>query len=256
MASRSKSKAEVAIQELKASTGKEAIFLELDLGNLSGVKKSAEEFLSKETELHILFNNAGVMAPPVEQLTSDGYDLQFGTNVIGHFFFTYLLLPALIAGKDSSPDRHTRIVTTSSTAAYFEVIHWDALKDGAPRKQLGTQRLYCQSKFGDAVLAREFARRYSDQGILSYTCNPGNLKTDLQRHLPSFLQSFMNVVMLYPASYGALTQLWAGTMPDVIDFNGQFLIPWARVGKCRAEVYDPAIGEELWNYLLEQVKDK
>ena len=83
--------------------------------------------------------------------------------------------------------------------------------------------------------------------------------------------------MTYPAHYGALTQLWAATMPEVVDHNGevrpllltfsslndeshvfpppeQFLIPWARFGRCRDEVYDPEVGEKLWNYLQEQVK--
>ncbi|EJD04778.1 uncharacterized protein FOMMEDRAFT_18526 [Fomitiporia mediterranea MF3/22] len=69
--------------ELIKDTGKEAIFLELDVASLKSVKKAAEEFMSKVNQLHILFNNGGVMYPPVEQLTADGYDLQFDTNVLG-----------------------------------------------------------------------------------------------------------------------------------------------------------------------------
>ncbi|KAI0783505.1 NAD-P-binding protein [Abortiporus biennis] len=256
MASRSFDKAKAAIEDLKAATGKEALFLQLDLSSLSAVRKSAEEFLSKEKELHILFNNAGVMRPPIDQLSEDGYDLQWGTNVIGHFFFTYLLLPALTAGARSSPDSYSRVVHTSSSAAYACGIDWDTLRDGKKRRSTGDQMLYGQSKLGNAIVAHEFAKRYSDQGVLSYSCNPGNLSTDLYQWASPRVRNFLNTYILYPVSYGALTQLWAGTMPETIQYNGEFLIPWARKGRCRDEVYDPVVGEKLWNYLLEQVKDK
>ncbi|KAF7789133.1 hypothetical protein EIP86_000068 [Pleurotus ostreatoroseus] len=255
LAARSKEKAEAAIADLKDTTGKEAIWLELDLANLASVRRAAEEFLSKEHELHILFNNAGIMFCPVELLTADGYDMQFGTNVLGHFFFTELLMPALEEAAKSSPDGHARIVTTSSSGAYLDTLHWDTFRDNlAARKKLGTQNLYFQSKFGNVVVAREIARRYADKGILSFSCNPGNLKTDLQRYVKGIQNKLIDMI-LYPASYGALTQLWAGTMPDVVDHNGDFLIPWARFGRCREEAYDPQVGERLWNWLQEQVKD-
>ncbi|KAH9949537.1 hypothetical protein B0H21DRAFT_728453 [Amylocystis lapponica] len=62
-------------------------------------------------------------------------------------------------------------------------------------------------------------------------------------------------MMTYPVSFGALTQLWAGTMPETLNYNGEFLIPWARVGKCRKEAYDEEIGKRLWSWLEEQVKE-
>ncbi|KAF7789134.1 hypothetical protein EIP86_000069 [Pleurotus ostreatoroseus] len=275
LAARSQEKAEAAIAELKAATGKEAIWLELDLASLASVRRAAEAFLSKERELHILFNNAGVAVCPVEMLTADRYDMQFGTNVLGPFFFTELLMPALVEGAKSSPDGHARVVTTSSSAAYLGVLHYETMRDNLEaRKKLGSPGLYYQSKFGDAVLAREIARRYADKGILSFSCNPGwwldylpkpytcltltgyclgNLSTDLQRHMTG-LQRKMILAMTYPAHYGALTQLWTATMPEVIDHNGEFLIPWARFGRCRDEVYDPEVGDKLWSYLQEQVK--
>jgi len=255
MASRSKEKADTAIKELVQQTGKEAVFLELDLSNLASVRKAAEDFMSKEKELHILFNNAGVMWAPCELLTADGYDLQFGTNVVGHFFFTKLLIPALVAGKDTSPDHHARVVTTSSGAAYGYTLNFDAFKDSPARRRMMTNTLYSQSKFGNVVVAREFAKRYADQGIVSTSCNPGNIQTELQRYAPTILRKVMNLA-LYDAPYGALTQLWAGTMPETLDYNGKYLIPWARVGMCRSEAYDDALGGKLWDWLEEQVKDK
>lgn len=253
MASRSKDKAEAAIAELKAQTGKEAIFLQLDLSNLASIKKSAEEFLSKERELHVLFNNAGVMWPPMDWLTEDGYDMQFGTNVLGHWYFTELLMPALLAGKESSPDGHARVITTSSSGAYLYTVNWDSLRDGPARRKMSSQQLYFQSKFLNVVVTRQVAKRYGDKGIIALSCNPGNLKTDLQRHVGGLQRRILDLI-LYPAPMGALTQLWGGLMPEPAQHNGEFLIPWARLGKCRPEAYDDAIGERLWNYLQEQVK--
>ncbi|KAI1793118.1 NAD(P)-binding protein [Ganoderma leucocontextum] len=254
LAARSKEKADAAISDLKAATGKEALFLELDLASLASVKKAAGDFLSKEQELHILFNNAGVMFPPIAQVTADGYDLQFGTNVLGHHYFTKLLLPALLAGKESSPDHHARVITTSSAASYFEPLYWDTFKDGPARRQKPSQTMYSQSKLANVIVARETAKRYGQQGIISIPLNPGNIQSDLQRHLPSIVQKLATMMVLYPTPYGALTQLWAGTMPEAVNYNGEFLIPWARHGKCRPEAYDPAIGERLWNWLEEQVQ--
>ena len=86
------------------------------------------------------------MWPAQELLTKDGYDLQWGTNVVGHWYFTELLMPALFAGKETSPDHHARIITTSSSAAYLGSINWDTFKDGPARRKLSTQTLYSQSK--------------------------------------------------------------------------------------------------------------
>ncbi|KAI0076330.1 NAD(P)-binding protein [Panus rudis PR-1116 ss-1] len=256
IAARSKVKAEDAIKELKEVTGKDALFLELDLGNLAAVRRSAREFLSKEKELHMLFLNAGVMQPPVKMVTSDGYDLQFGTNVIGHFLFTKLLIPTLLAGKETSLDHHSRIITTSSSGAYFcRTIDHEVIRDCPKRRKLSTTTLYFHSKFANVLVAREIAKRYGHQGIISNACNPGNLKTELMRYSPSILQRLAAQFFLWPASYGALTQLWAGTTPEALHYNGEFLIPWARVGRCRPEAYDPELGEQLWNYLEEEVKE-
>lgn len=105
------------------------------------------------------------MHPPIEQITTDGYDVQFGTNVlgtmtleltcrpcpplptsIGHWYFTELLLPALTAGAKTSPDGYARVVTTSSSGAHLGTIDWDTFKDGPARQKKGSNALYFQSK--------------------------------------------------------------------------------------------------------------
>jgi len=254
MASRSKSKADAAIAELKEETGKEAIFLECDLANLDSISKAAKEFQSKESALHILFNSGGVMNPPVEQITSDGYDLQFGTNVLGHAHLTLHLIPQLLAGAKSSKDGKARIVNTASDGAYWgpkEGIKFDTLTDTPERRKMSTMKLYFQSKFGNYVFSEELARRYGDQGITSNALNPGHLKTELGRH-NSKIQTLLTDWMLFPAPMGALTQLWIGTSPETVDFNGKWLIPWAREGKFLGAKNADEVGPVLWEWVEKQ----
>jgi len=234
-------------------TGKEAIFLKLDLADLKNVKAAAEEFLSKEKELHVLFNNGGVMFPPKHQVTADGYDLQFGTNVLGHFYFTKLLLPTLIATAQSYPGVGGRIVNVSS-AVHYQTLNFNTFKDGPTRKKVSSELLYAQSKFGNIVLAKELARRYGDQGIVSTSLHPGVLKTDLLRHM-SFVQRTLTSIFAKDISKGTLTQLWAGTNLEGKDLNGEYLVPWARIGSPYKKTQDPATGKALWEWMEEQVKD-
>ncbi|KAJ7619150.1 NAD-binding protein [Mycena polygramma] len=255
MLSRSKERAETAIARLKTETGKEALFIQLDLSDLDSVRKAADEFKSKETKLDVLFNNGGVMNTPIELLTKQGFDMQFGTNVMGHYLLTKRLLPLLIAAAQSSPDKKARVVNQSSSAQMFvDTIHLDALTDVPARKKLGTAKMYMESKFGNVVFSNELARRYGDQGIVSTSGNPGNLKTDLQRHTPG---AFMLLFgwLFSPAPFGALTPLYGGVSTDPVNLNGKYLIPWARVGVMRKEAEDPKLGEKLWKWLEEQSKE-
>ncbi|PIL34966.1 hypothetical protein GSI_02753 [Ganoderma sinense ZZ0214-1] len=254
LAARSRRNADAAIVSLKKDTGLEPIFLELDLANLSSVKRAADDFLSKEPELHVLFCNAGVMWTPIDQLSEDGYDLQWGTNVVGHYYFSKLLMPALFAGALTSPDHHARVVTTSSSGAYLQTLEYDTFRDGPTRRKLGTTQLYYQSKHGNAIVARQIAKRYADRGIVSISVNPGNFKTNLTRHASTVVKTVLEVLLLYPAPFGALTQLFAGTMPEALNYNGEFMIPWARVGRCHPEVYDDEVGAKLWDWLEAEVK--
>ncbi|EJF57444.1 hypothetical protein DICSQDRAFT_69441, partial [Dichomitus squalens LYAD-421 SS1] len=183
----------------------------------------------------VLFNSAGVMYPPVEQVKKDGFDLQFGTNVIGaHFLLTKFLLLRLIETAKSSTDGKARVMNTSSMGHTFVAgIDVDMIRDGPKRLNAGTTKeLDSLSKFGNVVFAHEFHRRYADQGIVSVSLHPGNLQTDLQRHIPKF-EAILTKNLLYPALMGALTELHAGTTPEGTDLGGKHLIPWASVGEAR-----------------------
>ncbi|KAI0263036.1 NAD-binding protein [Gloeopeniophorella convolvens] len=261
LATRSKEKTEKAIEELRKETGNNNVFfLKIDLADLPSIKTAAEEYSSKESELHMLYNNGGVMYTPMEQVTSQGYDAQFGTNVLGHFYLTKLLLPVLIAAAQKSPAGTVRVVTVASVGHNFappEGIVWGSLKGDeslATRKKLGTNKLYGQSKLGNILFSNELARRYGDQGIVSLSLHPGSINTDLSRHA-GFLVRRIGQLVTYDVSYGALTSLYAGTAPAAGELNGKFLTAWARVTLPNKKALNPELEGKLWEWCEEQVKD-
>ncbi|KZO91584.1 NAD(P)-binding protein [Calocera viscosa TUFC12733] len=257
LGARSVGKAKEAIEDLRQQTGREAIFLQMDLADLASVRRAAEEFLAKEEQLHVLFNNAGVMTPPIENITADGYDLQFGTNVVGHFFLVRLLLPLLIKTYEVTGTPTRIIVTCSSVEKYFSgPIQYDTLVDGPARVKLGKNRLYAQSKFGNVVLATELARRYTDKGVVVIGLDPGNIQSDLQREVSATSKWLMDHTLLHPTPFGALSQLYAGTMPEGEKLSGKYLVPWARLGAPNPKTQNEEEGKKLWNWLDAQIQGK
>ncbi|KAJ7173014.1 NAD(P)-binding protein [Mycena crocata] len=231
IAARSPDKARKAIENLRSQTGRQARFFCLDLADLKSIKRATEEFNQKETELHVLFDSG---FPPVEQLTAQDYDLQFGTNVIGHFYLTKLLLPTLLSTAMAQPVR--AINTSSSVADLFgRSINFATITNGPARAKIGTNTLYGQGKFGNIVFSAELVRKYAGKGLVSVALNPGHLRTELQRNMSSRVRKISTLdAFLYPVS---LTQLWAGTIKEGATMGGKYLIPWA------------GIGAELWDWL-------
>jgi len=261
IATRSEEKSQKVIEELKTETGKDNIFfLKLDLADLVSVKTAAAEYMGKETELHTLYNNGGVMYTPVDHVTTQSFDMQFGTNVLGHFYLTKSLLPVLTATAKKTPAGTVRVVNVSSIGHNYgapEGIRWATLaKDSLEaRKKLGTTKLYGQSKLGNILFSNEFARRYGGEGIVSTSLHPGAINTDLSRHTSSLLQRFGRIVT-YDVSYGAITSLYAGTAPDDTNsLNGKYLTAWARVVVPNKKALDPELATKLWEWCEEQVKD-
>ncbi|KAF7356548.1 hypothetical protein MVEN_00988500 [Mycena venus] len=241
MASRSQDKAEAAIKELKEQTGKEALFLKVGSWGFKehqGVCGRVSEVRSVSFLWRVLiFGTARnlnctsystmavcVMMPPIEDRTADGYDLQFGTNVLGPFFFTKLLLPALLAGAKSSSDGKARVVNTSSGMHLMNKLHFKDILDDKKRKKAGAQSLYALSKFAFVAYSAELARRYGDQNLVVTSLHPGVIKTDLHRHMNGALGAVINVMektVLHDVSYGALTQLYGGTAVEGAQLNGK-----------------------------------
>ncbi|KAA1468862.1 NAD-P-binding protein [Dentipellis sp. KUC8613] len=230
LGARSEAKAKAAIDEIKSKTGKTDIhFLQIDLADLASVRKAAEEYQSKEQKLHVLFNNGGTMFSPVDQRTKQGYDGEFGVNLLGPWFFTTLLIPTLVATAKGQPTGTVRVIHNSSDAEESwsppEGINWASLERTPEahklQEKLGDMKRYGQSKLGNVLFSNELARRYGKDGITSICVHPGAIKTDLQRHTGFFFKKFLECFILYDIDHGVITQLYAGTSEEAADFNGE-----------------------------------
>ncbi|KAA6411359.1 MAG: hypothetical protein FRX48_04639 [Lasallia pustulata] len=240
VAARSEAKASKAISQMKSrfpeSLGQLA-FLHLDLDDLTTIKASADDFLRKEARLDVLWNNAGVMIPPQGSKTKQGYEAQLGTNNVAPFLFTKLLHPILARTAQQAPANSVRVVWVSSSGAELmspkggiDFDNLDYKTDKSPMVK------YSVSKAGNVLHASEFAKRAKGEGIVSVSLNPGNLKTELQRHTPSW-QMALIWVLLYEPIYGAYTELFAGLSPTVTEQrNGAWIIPWGRFGPLRKDL--------------------
>jgi len=195
-----------AEQRLRAAVPQaDARFMPLDLGSLASVEAFCKDFSAEEPKLDILCNNAGVMMPPLGH-TADGFELQFGTNHLGHFALTGRLLPLLRRGRDA------RVVSVSSVGHYLGRIDFDDLQS---ERRYGRLRAYGQSKLANLLFVRELARRLAARGeaIVAAGAHPGSTRTNLQKHSPLF-RALVAVFSQEPAG-GALPTLYAVTAPGV-----------------------------------------
>ena len=222
IAARSESKADQAISDIeKASPHSKGslIFLHLDLGDLSTIKASSDAFTSRESKLHVLFNNAGVQAlnPDAPNKTAQGHEIHLGVNVIGTFLFTKLLIPTLVATAKTEPPSSVRVVWVSSLGTEMVgeehyglsldyLKYWPALK---PLERYGI------SKAGNWLHGVEFAKRYQADGVVSIPCNLGHLCSDLYRDGGTIFKAVLNTLVTYPPVNGAYTELFAGISPAI-----------------------------------------
>ncbi|KAJ4396429.1 short-chain alcohol dehydrogenase [Gnomoniopsis smithogilvyi] len=243
-AARSDEKALKAISSIKAalpdSTGA-LIFLSLDLADLSTIKASVNEFLSKEKKLHVLFNNAGVMNPPEGSKTAQGYDLQLGVNNLGTFLFTKLLTPILLQTAKAEDPATVRVVWVASSAAEtplapvggVDLSNLDYHVEKSPFER------YVISKSGNYLQGVEFARRHKADGVVGVPLNPGNLDSDLWRWMPEWAAAIFRRIFLAPSVFGAYTELFAGLSPEItMDKSGEWVVPWGRLMPIRKHMLD------------------
>ncbi|KAI4215129.1 MAG: hypothetical protein LQ351_002444 [Letrouitia transgressa] len=241
---RNEEKATSAIAAIKAanpSAQGDLVFLHLDLADLSSIKPAVDAFNQKEIRLDVLTNNAGVMIPPQGSKTAQGHELQIGTNCLGPFLLTKLLLPTLqrTAASSSPGVGSVRVIWAGSLAIDFMAPENGvdlSEHDGLPVLSTSIEKTYGMSKAGNVFLAAEAARRYGKHGkhgIISVAFNPGTVKTELQRHCAWYHKAF-NWILLYPPIYGAYTQLFSGWSPDITESqNGAYIVPWGRIGTLR-----------------------
>jgi NAD(P)-dependent dehydrogenase (short-subunit alcohol dehydrogenase family) len=215
---RDSSKAEAAGAKL-AEDGAAVEFRDLDLASLDSVRGFASALAADHPRIDVLVNNAGVMMPPRGE-TADGFELQFGTNHLGHFALTGLLLDALAAGDDS------RVVTVSSLEHRPGKIDFDDL---GSEESYSPRGAYQRSKFANAVFGLELDRRLRAAGlpVISTLAHPGYSDTNLQTSGPTgpmkALLRVGNLLLAQSADRGALPQLFAATAPGVE--GGQFFGP-------------------------------
>jgi protochlorophyllide reductase len=223
MACRSAAKAEEArasllldLARVERSTPQGALdVLTLDLADLASVRSAAATVMERYGALDLLINNAGVMAPP-RTLTRDGFELQFGTNHLGHFTLTLQLLPLLEVRAGA------RVVFVTSGAQYFGRIAFDDLQG---ERSYDRWRSYSQSKLANVMTALELQERLRSRGstVQALAAHPGLARTNLQpasvamngSRLEAWAYRLMDP-LFQSAAMGALPQLFAATAPEAV----------------------------------------
>lgn len=214
LACRNATKAAAALDSVAAvATGPAPEVVTLDLADLDSVRAAAADVATRVESLDVLMNNAGIMATP-RGTTAQGFELQLGTNHLGHFALTGLLLPLLrVAGAP-------RVVTTSSQVHRAGTMRWHDLQW---TKGYERWRAYGQSKLANLLFMRELGRRAP--GLVSAAAHPGLAATHLQsgEGFVKKLSGVGNHFLAQSAAQGALPQLYAATMPDVA--SGEYFGP-------------------------------
>lgn len=222
---------------------------ELDLGSLASIRRAAQALRASYPRIDLLINNAGVMWTP-KQVTEDGFELQFGTNHLGHYALTGLLLDHLL------PVRGSRVVTVSSlghrmrAAIHFDDLHWEH----------GYSRVgaYGQSKLANLLFTYELQRRLADAAAptVAVAAHPGGSNTELARNLPGIFQPIKAVlapVLFQGPESGAWPTLRAATDPTVE--GGQYYGPDGlgeqrgrpKLVQSSAQSHDAELQRRLWD---------
>ncbi|KIW78625.1 hypothetical protein Z517_08463 [Fonsecaea pedrosoi CBS 271.37] len=281
LASRTPSKIQEIIDEARSkSPGTTYIAVPLDLSSQESCRRAASSILSNAQvdKIDIVFNNAAIMSIPERQLSPEGIELQFATNHIGHFLFTNLLMPKILAAAKSNPKGSTRIVNVSSRGiAYspvrFSDINFDQKMSSLPEAEqpdnaalTATGRpvdpsetynftvAYGQSKSANVLFALGLtARLYEKYGILSFALHPGAIMTELSRHydpetLAAIVEKFKSEFK--SVDQGCATSLVAGLddslgPANLKDGSGIFLSD-GHIAESPAWTHDPKLADRLW----------
>jgi NAD(P)-dependent dehydrogenase (short-subunit alcohol dehydrogenase family) len=220
----------------------------LDVASLASIRAFAGEFSASGARLDVLVNNAGVMALPKREQTPDGFERQFGTNHLGHFALTGLLMPSLLAGPTP------RVVTVASLAHRNGKMEWDNLQGEKSYTPWGA---YNMSKLANILFARELDRRAREAKtkLVSVACHPGISITNIAQYGTDFKSRFVKAVgglLFQDDAKGALPTLYAATAPEAQ--GGQYIGPggfgemggYPKVVEPRPQALDGQAGRRLW----------
>jgi NAD(P)-dependent dehydrogenase (short-subunit alcohol dehydrogenase family) len=256
IATRDAAKGEAVAATLRKETGSAKIeFRPLDLASLQSVKSFVGDFLALRRELHLLINNAGIMATPLTY-TDAGIESQFGTNHIGHFFLTIGLLPALkAAGK-------ARVVSLSSLGHRRSEVQFDDIN--FRHRPYDPWLAYGQSKTANILFAVGMTQRFAADGISTNAVHPGGIMTGLQKYVPCEEQLKMGWIdetgapnpRMKTTEQGAATSIWAAVASELDNVSGQYLEdcaiakPWSDdrpMSGVKLYALDPINAERLWS---------
>ena len=240
-------------QAVAEEIGGDAEFHHLDLASLDEVRRSADGLLSKIERLDVLMNNAGVMACPLDH-TADGFEMQFGTNHLGHFLWTARLFPLLMASVPS------RVVNLSSQGHLLGGVDLD--DPNYERREYQKWEAYGQAKTANILFTRELERRFGDLGLHAYAVHPGTIITELGRHLEA--EDFEYIAArqaerpaggpktgFKPVEEGAATQVYAATGDDIP--GGSYLADGAVAPYVADHARDDEAAARLWTLSEELV---
>jgi NAD(P)-dependent dehydrogenase (short-subunit alcohol dehydrogenase family) len=244
LACRNEEKGAAAVQQIcDEYPGAMAVLLPLDLADLASIRRFVEAFTAHHDRLDMLINNAGVMAVPELRRTADGFEMQFGTNHLGHFALTGLLLETIKRAPNA------RVVTVSSVAHYRGQMDFDNLN---AERSYDRWLAYGESKVANLLFTYELQRRFEAAGedAIAVAAHPGWTVTNLQQHVGP-IRLFWPLVAMQPEQ-GALPTLYAATAPDVS--GGDYYGPDGRNEhrgypvrvESSALSHDQAVAKRLW----------
>jgi len=216
-------KAQKVAAEIRTATGRSdaAEVAALELGSRASIRTFAESVLISHPKIHMLINNAGVMACPLERI-EHGYEMQLGTNHLGHFLLAGLLAPAL---RRAAP---ARIVCVSSSGHRFSTVNFE--DPHYHKRPYDKWEAYGQSKTANIWHALELDRRLAPDGVRAFAIHPGAIMTELGRHLkPEDIETLRSRasggggIRWKQVPQGAATQVWAATAPELEGRGGLYL---------------------------------
>ena len=256
IATRDQTKGQSVSAMLRKETGSAKIeFQQLDLASLASVRAFVAQFLNTRRELHLLINNAGIMAAPLAY-TADGFESQFGTNHIGHFCLTAGLRPALKAAG------RARVISLTSLGHRRSDVHFEDLN--FRHRPYDPWMAYGQSKTANVLFAVGLTQRFAAEGIRANAVHPGGIMTGLQKYVAHGEQVKMGWIdeagaqnaRFKTTAQGAATSVWAAVATELETVSGRYLEdctiarPWSEdnpMSGVKPYALDPGSAERLWS---------
>jgi NAD(P)-dependent dehydrogenase (short-subunit alcohol dehydrogenase family) len=254
MAGRDQAKLDEAVAAIRAELPDAMLdTITVDLGSLESIRASTSRARQRFAKIDILINNAGVMATPFTH-TADGFEMQFGTNHLGHFALTGELLPLIEAGD------HKRIVNLSSRGHHMGPVHFD--DPNFTHRTYDPWSSYGQSKTANVLFSVGIEQRYAVLGIHAYAVHPGGIETNLGRHMTQAMrEALMARITSRDGGFqwktipqGAATSCWAATAPELEGKGGVYCEDChvaeqddeSSSGGVRSYALNPSFADQLW----------